>query len=246
MKVLDRIHRLLAEGKAHMTLIDPDRQSPETSGRLAAQASEAGTDVVMVGGSTGVTQEKTDATILAIKRGCSVPVILFPVGAGSLSPYADAVYFMSLLNSRTTRWIVGEQRRGVRAIRSWGLEAIPMAYLIVEPGMRAGEVGEADPIPRDRPEEAVAWALTGEFLGMRLVYLEAGSGAPEPVPEPMIRAVKDALRVPLVVGGGIRTADVARRVSQAGADIVVTGTVVEREGAGSTLKEIVQAVKAAT
>lgn len=227
-----------------MTLIDPDRQSPEESGQLAGRASEAGTDMVMVGGSTGVTQEKTDATVLAIKRECSVPVILFPAGTGSLSRHADAVYFMSLLNSRTTRWIVGEQRRGVRAIRSWGLEAIPMAYLVVDPGMRAGEIGEADAIPRDRPDEAVSWAWTGEALGMRLVYLEAGSGAPEPVPEAMIRAVKDAIEIPLLVGGGIRTAEAARRVSRAGADIVVTGTIVERTNADSTLREIVEAIKA--
>ena len=177
--------------------------------------------------------------------GCSVPVILFPAGAAHLSRHADAVFFMILLNSRSTRLIVGEQRKAVRAVRAWGLEPIPMGYLIVEPGMRAGEMGEADPIPRARPDEAVDWALTAEYLGMRLVYLEAGSGAPEPVPPAMVKAVKAAITVPLLAGGGIRTPAAARSMARAGADILVTGTIVERTKGPAALKDIIAAVKKA-
>jgi phosphoglycerol geranylgeranyltransferase len=241
VKVLDYILDRIGSEKVHMTLVDPDKQPPIAAGELAGLAADSGTDAIMVGGSTGVTQVKVDDTVRAIKADCSVPVILFPAGASHLSRHADALYFMSLLNSRSTRLIVGEQRRAVRAVRAWGLEAIPMAYLIVEPGMRAGEMGEADPIPRAKPEEAVDWALTAQFLGMRLVYLESGSGAPEPAPVPMIRAVKDALDIPLIVGGGIRTPALAARVAKAGADILVTGTVVEQ--ATDVLREIIAAVK---
>jgi phosphoglycerol geranylgeranyltransferase len=170
-------------------------------------------------------------------------VILFPAGASGLSRHADAVYFMSLLNSRSTRLIVGEQRRAARTIKSWGLEPIPMAYLIVEPGMRAGQVGEADPISRSRPEDAVEWALAAQFMGMRLVYLEAGSGAPTPAPPAVIRAVKAAIDIPLIVGGGIRTPAAAAAVAKAGADILVTGTVVEQMKSAATLRDIVAAVK---
>ena len=139
---------------------------------------------------------------------------------------------------------MGEQRRAAPLVKKWGLEAIPMAYLVVEPGMRAGEVGQADPIPRSRPQDAVEYALAAQMLGMKLVYLAAGSGAPEPVPAPMIRAVREALEIPLIVGGGIRTADAAGTVARAGADIVVTGTIVERAKDGETLRRIIAAVKA--
>ena len=243
MNVLDHILERVARGKVHMTLIDPDKQSAAEAAGLAGIATDAGTDAIMVGGSTGVTQEKVDGTVRAIKATSKVPVILFPGGAASLSRHADAVYFMSLLNSRSIRLIVGEQRKAVRAIRAWGLEPIPMAYLIVEPGMRAGQIGEAEPIPRSRPEEAVEWALTAQYLGMRLVYLEAGSGAPEPPPPGMVRAVKDAIRIPLIVGGGIRTPAAAAAVAEAGADILVTGTVVEQTRDATALRDIVAAVK---
>jgi len=230
--------------RLHMTLLDPDKQSSEEAGRLAAGAATSGSDAIMIGGSTGVTQEKVDATVLAIKSAVSIPTILFPASAANLSRHADALYFMSLLNSRDPRLIVGEQRRAAPLVKTWGLETIPMAYLVVEPGMRAGEVGRADPIPRSRPEVAVEYALAAQMLGMRLVYLEAGSGAPEPVPAAMIRAVRDAIDIPLVVGGGIRSAEAAGAVARAGADVVVTGTVVEREKDGEALRRIIEAVKA--
>jgi phosphoglycerol geranylgeranyltransferase len=231
-------------GRLHMTLLDPDKQTAGEAGRIAAGAAKSGTDAIMIGGSTGVTQEKVDATILAIKAAAKVPTILFPASAANLSRHADALYFMSLLNSRDPRLIVGEQRRAAPLVKKWGLETIPMAYLVVEPGMRAGEVGRADPIPRSEPETAVGYALAAQMLGMKLVYLEAGSGAPEPVPASMIRAVRKTLEIPLIVGGGIRTADAAGTVARAGADIVVTGTIVERAKDGDTLRRIIAAVKA--
>ena len=227
-----------------MTLLDPDKQSADEAGRIAAGAAKSGTDAIMIGGSTGVTQEKVDATVLAIKAAAKVPTILFPASAANLSRHADAVYFMSLLNSRDPRLIVGEQRRAAPVVKRWGLETIPMAYLVVEPGMRAGEVGRADPIPRSKPEVAVEYALAAQMLGMKFVYLEAGSGAPEPVPSAMIRAVRAAIDIPLVVGGGIRSAQAAGAVARAGADIVVTGTIVERAKDGDALRRIIEAVKA--
>ncbi len=244
MTVYESLLRRRAKARLHMTLLDPDKQSAEDAGRIAAAAAKSGTDAIMVGGSTGVTQEKVDATVLAIKAAAKVPAILFPASAANLSRHADALYFMSLLNSRDPRLIVGEQRRAAPVVKAWGLETIPMAYLVVEPGMRAGEVGRADPIPRSKPEVAVEYALAAQMLGMKLVYLEAGSGAPDPVPSPMIRAVRAALDIPLVVGGGIRTAEAAGTVARSGADIVVTGTIVERAQDGDTLRRIIEAVKA--
>ncbi len=245
MKVYDYIRDRRAKVRLHMALLDPDKQTPEEAGRLAKDATKAGTDAIMVGGSTGVTQDLVDATVLAIKKASKVPVVLFPASAGNLSRHADALYFMSLLNSKDARFIVGEQRRAAKAIRGWGLETISMAYLVVAPGMRAGVVGRAEPIPRDEPGLAADYALAAEMFGMQLVYLEAGSGAPDPVPPAMVRAVRDAIRVPLVVGGGIRTATQAGAIARAGADVVVTGTIVEVARDEGTLRKIVEAVKAA-
>ncbi|HYM41074.1 MAG TPA: geranylgeranylglyceryl/heptaprenylglyceryl phosphate synthase [Thermoplasmata archaeon] len=244
MTVYESLLERRVQARLHMTLLDPDKQSADEAGRIAGGAARSGTDAIMIGGSTGVTQEKVDATVLAIKAAAHVPTILFPASAANLSRHADALYFMSLLNSRDPRLTVGEQRRAAPVVKKWGLETIPMAYLVVEPGMRAGEVGRADPIPRSEPQVAVEYALAAQMLGMKLVYLEAGSGAPEPVPAAMIRAVREALDIPLVVGGGIRTAEAAGTVARAGADIVVTGTVVERSKDGETLRRIIEAVKA--
>ncbi len=244
MNVYESILERRRTARLHMTLLDPDKQTAEEAATLAAEARDAGTDAIMVGGSTGVTQDKVDNTVLAIKAAAKVPVILFPASARNLSPHADALYFMSLLNSRDPRLIVGEQRLAAPVVKAWGLETIPMAYLVVEPGMRAGEIGNAELIPRKTPFIATQYAIAAQMMGMKLVYLEAGSGAPDPVPVRIVRAVRDAIEVPIVVGGGIRTPEAAGAVAAAGADIVVTGTIVEVAREGDALRRIVAAVKA--
>lgn len=243
MKVLSQIGRKLKDGKLHMTLLDPDKGSSQEIADRAATASDLGTDAIMVGGSTGISQDLLDEAIQAIKRRTTLPVILFPAHAASLSRYADAIYFMSLLNSKDVQHVVREQHQASEAIKAMGLETISMGYVVVDPGMKVGEVGRADLIPRDDPEEAVRYALTAEFFGMDLFYLEAGSGAPSPVPTDIIKAVKRASALPIIVGGGIRTPKSAKRVAEAGADIVVTGTVVERENGKEALKAVIDAVK---
>ncbi len=244
MNVYESILERRKKGPLHMTLLDPDKQAPAEAAALSFEAAAAGTDAIMIGGSTGVTQNKVDATVLAIKEAAKVPVILFPASAANLSPHADALYFMSLLNSRDPRLIIGEQRLAAPVVRAWGLETIPMAYLVVEPGMRAGEVGDAELISRKNPTVAVQYALAAQLLGMKLVYLEAGSGAPEPVPDRLIRAVREAIEIPVVVGGGIRTPEAAKAATHAGADIVVTGTIVEVAREGDALRRIIETVKA--
>src|SRR6266480_2750913 len=244
VNVYESILERRRKGPLHMTLLDPDKQAPAEAAALSSEAAAVGTDAIMVGGSTGVTQNQVDATVLAIKEAAKVPVILFPASAANLSPQADALYFMSLLNSRDPRLIIGEQRLAAPVVRAWGLETIPMAYLVVEPGMRAGEVGDAELISRKNPTVAVQYALAAQLLGMKLVYLEAGSGAPEPVPDRLIHAVREAIEIPLVVGGGIRTPGAAKAAIRAGADIVVTGTIVEVAREGDALRRIIETVKA--
>lgn len=226
----------------HMTLIDPEKQSPEGSAEIARKAGKLGTDAVMVGGSTGVTQENLDGAVDQIKKAVRLPVIYFPSGANAIARHCDAVYFMSMLNSRNIKNVTGEHSRGAPVIRKLGLETLSMGYVIVAPGMKVGEVGEADLIQRDDIPRAVGYALAAEMFGMDLFYLEAGSGAPAPVPAEMVKAVRESVEMPIVVGGGITEADHASALVKAGADIVVTGTLVENGAFESKLKKIVTAV----
>jgi phosphoglycerol geranylgeranyltransferase len=244
MKVWDYLAERLKRGeKLHMTLLDPEKISPRRAGELARIVERVGSCAIMVGGSTGDSL-KIDETVKEIKIRSSLPVILFPSSASFLSRYADAVYFMSLLNSKSIRYLTGEQLKGVPYIRRYGIEPIPMGYIIVGPGEKVGEVGRVKLIPRNRVREAASYGLLAQYMGMRLVYLEAGSGAREPVPWDMIREVKKNIDIPLVVGGGIRSPPVAQEVVGAGADIVVTGELVEKvENVEEVLGEIIEAIK---
>ncbi|MEW5937252.1 MAG: geranylgeranylglyceryl/heptaprenylglyceryl phosphate synthase [Candidatus Thermoplasmatota archaeon] len=244
MKLLNKIMQHLAEERMHMTLLDPEKQGSDDTGEMALRAARSGTDAIMIGGSTGVTQERLDRAIAAIRARVELPVILFPRGAGALSSKADGVYFMSLLNSRSRRFLIGEQVRGAPVVRALGIEPLPLGYIVVEPGMKVGDVGMADPLRRNDLDAAVAYALCAQYLGMRFVYLEAGSGAPEPVPAEMVSAVKEAIEVPLIVGGGVRMPEQARKLAHAGADILVTGTLVET-GSSAELKRVIRAFKSA-
>lgn len=243
MSVKRYIMKKLEDGAMHMTLIDPASQEPERAGAIASVAVEMGTGAIMVGGSTGVTQENLDATVLAIKKMTKVPVIYFPSGAHAISRHCDAMYFMSMLNSRNIRHVIGEQVVGAPVVKKLGLETIGMGYVIVEPGMKVGEVGEAQLIRRDEIHKAIAYGLAAEYLGMDMFYLEAGSGAPEPVPAEMVRATKANLSIPLIVGGGIRKGEQAREMMRAGADIIVTGTVVENGEFERRLRQIIEAIR---
>jgi phosphoglycerol geranylgeranyltransferase len=244
MKVAEYIkERLAKHGPLHMTLIDPAKQKPARAAEIAALAESLGSDAVMVGGSTDVNQDNLDKTTLAIKQVCAIPVIYFPSGAHAITRHSDAIYFMSMLNSRNLRMVIREQVLAAPIVMKLGIEPISMGYVIVEPGMKVGEIGEAEVVKRNDTACAVAYCLAAQFMGMALVYLEAGSGAPEPVPAAMVSEVKKLVRIPLVVGGGIRDATQARELKVAGADIIVTGTVVENGGFRTRLESIIRAIK---
>jgi len=244
MKVIEYLHSKLRLEKLHMTLIDPEKQGPEECGDIANAAYRAGTDAIMVGGSTGISYDNLDESITAMITKVPIPIIQFPSHSEALSPNADAIYFMSLLNSKDTRYIIGEQANAAPYLRNMDVETISMGYVIVEPGMKVAEMGGAEPLKREALESAVGFGLAAEFLGMELFYLEAGSGAPEPVPANMVSAVANKLSIPLIVGGGIREPEAAQKIAAAGADILVTGTVVEENhDVEYVLREIVKAIK---
>ncbi len=244
LRVWDYFNAKLTQERLHLTLLDPNKQSAKAAAEMAGQASDAGTDGIMIGGSTGISREAFDQTICAIKDQISLPVIIFPTNANSLSENADAVFFMSLLNSKNIKFITREQFHGARFVKQTGLETISMGYIVVSPGMMVGKVGEAELVEREDLETAVNYSLIAQYFGMKLVYLEAGSGAPEPVPSQMIKTVKGSIDIPLVVGGGIRRPDVAVEVAKSGADIIVTGTVVEDSAnIRTTLEELIHSIK---
>jgi phosphoglycerol geranylgeranyltransferase len=242
MNVESYLSKRLKEKKLHLTLIDPEEQNPAKAVEIAKNAIAGGTDGIMLGGSTTDSIE-LDLTAKALQESVDVPIILFPGNISGVSKYADAIFFMSLLNSNNPYWIIGAPALGAPLIKKLGIETIPMGYLVVEPGGTVGWVGDAKLIPRAKPDIAMAYSMAAEFLGMKLLYLEAGSGADQSVPEEMIAKVKKATDLILIVGGGIRDGETARKIAEAGADIIVTGTVVENNSkVEDKIKELVDGI----
>lgn len=212
-----------------MTLLDPEKKSGYDCAVIARDAEAGGTAAIMVGGSTVASGVEMEDVVKRIKANVRIPVIIFPNNIASITGAADAMWFMSLLNSANTYYLIDSQAIGAPMVKKLGLETMPMGYIIVGYGGAAGYVGQARVIPYDRPELAVAYASAAELLGMRYIYLEAGSGAPQPVSPIMISAVSKYCKSTLVVGGGIRDAKAAIAAKIAGAQIIVTGTLVEEE-----------------
>jgi len=235
--------KIKSEGTIHITLIDPEKVTPPQASKIAGKARLSGTSAIMIGGSTFFSVTHLDDVVKAVKRAVKIPIILFPNNVTGISRYADAIWFMSLLNSADPYFLIGAQVLGAPIIKKARLEPIPMGYIIVGEGGAAGVVGKAIPISYDKPELAVAHALAGQFLGMRFIYLEAGSGAKKPVPPEMIRAVKNSINVPLIVGGGIRSRSQALIAASVGADIIVTGNIIEDAGVKNKVAEIVEGIR---
>ena len=225
------LRRVREEGFAHISLLDPENFSAQEVRTVAREVEEAGSDAIMVGGSTAADSFMLRDLIDSIKSSSNLPVILFPNNVSSVVPNADAIWFMSLLNSTNPYYIVGAQALAAPLIKKYSIEAIPMAYLIIGEGKAAGFVGDVKPFPRDKPSLVAAFSLAAELLGFRFVYLEAGSGAESPVPTEMVRVVRNTTeKVHLIVGGGIREGSQIAELVKAGAEIIVTGTLIELSG----------------
>ncbi|MGC8495839.1 MAG: geranylgeranylglyceryl/heptaprenylglyceryl phosphate synthase [Candidatus Micrarchaeia archaeon] len=227
------IHETLeSKGAMLFSLIDPvDYKSKEEIIKTVKNLVEGGTDAVLIGGSTEVQGEMLDQVSKEIKDFIDVPLILFPGNISSVTRYADAIYFMSLLNARNPYWIIQAQMLSGVTIKKFGIEPLPVGYIVVAPGGTVGWVGDANLIPREKPKLAASLALAGEFLGNRIIITDTGSNPrlqhSGPVPPEMIRMVKSAITVPYVVAGGILTTTDLKRTYQSGADIAQIGTAFE-------------------
>jgi phosphoglycerol geranylgeranyltransferase len=230
------LRNIKKHGCIHLALIDPEKTGTHLR-NTCLKLEQLGTTAIMVGGSTVASSQELDASITQIKSACSLPTILFPNGISGISRFADAIFFMSLLNSSQTHYITGAQAMGAPLVRRFKLEPIPLGYVLVGDSTTAvSSIGKADLIPYSKPDTAASYALAAQFLGMRFVYLEAGSGAGKPVEAAMVKAVSSQIEIPLIVGGGIRTPEKAQEIAKAGASIIVTGTVLEREGASQVAR----------
>ncbi|BCU67286.1 geranylgeranylglyceryl/heptaprenylglyceryl phosphate synthase [Sulfolobales archaeon HS-7] len=226
-KVEKYLEKLRSEGESiHFSLIDPEKL-PHDLEKVAKQLYNSGTSAFLVGGTLGVTHEIFQY-VLDVLGDFDIPKIIFPSNTNLVDSKADAILFMSLLNSDDLYFVVGAQVYSSLMVKKLGLEALPTAYLIIGNGGTASHIGKARPIPFDNYVLASAYASAAELLGMRYIYLEAGSGSPETVRPEMIKSIKSVVpNAYLIVGGGIRSEDKAISVTEAGADIIVTGNLIE-------------------
>ncbi len=240
-----KVHRYIVDKiesgeKLHFTLIDPDK-GVERVEEISEEMASAGTDAFLVGGSLAVTPEEAFIVAKTLKKH-GLPVIVFPGNINCLTREADAVLYMILLNTHDPYYLFGAQLAAAPIIRKYGLETLPTGYLVVYPGTAVAHVGRVIPIPENKPEITAAYAMACEMLGLKYIYLEAGSGSVKPIPTSFVRAVKSCTdNLIVITGGGIRDPETARKLVSAGADIIVTGTVVEESIEKAT--RIIKAIK---
>ncbi len=223
---------LKSEIKKHGTICLPliDSENSTDAAFIAKKVEEMGASGVLVGGSSAIDQLELAQVVSEIKKTIKIPVILFPGNVTGVSPRADAILFSSLLNSEDPYFITGAQALGALAVKKYGIEPLPTAYVIIGEGTAAWFVGRAKGIPFHKPGMAVMYSLAAQYMGMRFLYLEAGSGAAQNVPPEMVAAVRKQYEGFLIVGGGIKNPETAGMIAKAGADAIVVGTMIEKDG----------------
>lgn len=231
-------------GAGFFALLDPDRQDKDDTVRRAALCAENGVDALLVGGSFLISTN-FEGMVRAVKRAVGdVPVLIFPGDTTQVSAAADAILFLSMISGRNPELLIGQQVKAAPAIKAHGLEPIATGYMLVASGVQTTVeyVSHTKPIPRHKPEIAMAHALAAQYLGMSWAYLDAGSGADQMVPEEMVQAVKGYVSIPLIVGGGIRSPESARTRVEAGADFIVVGTAFEKSAERNQIRAFADAI----
>lgn len=244
MSVSEYLKKIRIEkGAGYFLLIDPDRLRVNDAIKLVEKAGHQGVDLVLVGSSILI-NSGFDKFIKEIKAAASIPIVIFPGSAMQISQYADALLFLSLISGRNANHLIGQQVGAAPIIKHLNLETISTGYMLIESGnyTSAEFMSNTRPIPRGKSDIAKATALAAQYLGMQMVYLEAGSGAKFPVETQMIRAVANYVDIPIIVGGGIRTPEQAMERVEAGASFIVTGNFFEKSENHSLLGEFADAI----
>jgi phosphoglycerol geranylgeranyltransferase len=232
------------KGALLFVLIDSEVSKIKESIKLAREVEKIGASAILVGGSSAVDQLEMAQVVKSLKKSIKIPIILFPGNVTGVVPSADAILFSSLMNSENPYYITQAQALGAPNVLKFGLEPLPTAYIIIGEGTTAWFVGAAKGIPFDKPNIAAAYCLAAQFLGMRFVYLEAGSGAKESVRPQMVATVRKLFKGFIIAGGGIRDSKTATELVKAGADALVIGTMLEKEkGSLKKLGEIANSIK---
>jgi phosphoglycerol geranylgeranyltransferase len=227
--------------KSFAVLVDPDKVNDHNMEQLVQLSVAAGVDYFLVGGSL-VISNYLDECVQAIKQNCSIPVILFPGSPSQVSKYADALLYLSLISGRNAELLIGQHVISAPVVKQSGLEIMSTGYMVIDGGAptTVSYISNATPIPADKNEIAMCTAMAGEMLGMKLIYMDAGSGAKRPITEGMIQKVSQIINVPLIIGGGIIEPEKAYLNCKAGADVIVVGNAIEKDA--SLIKEMAAAV----
>jgi putative glycerol-1-phosphate prenyltransferase len=241
-----KLYHQLTERKSHgrksfTVLIDPDRVDTPKIEQLVGLSVEANVDYFFLGGSL-VISNNLDECIQQIKASCDIPVILFPGAPSQVSKYADALLYLSLISGRNPELLIGQHVISAPFVKQSGLEIMPTGYMVIDGGAptTVSYISNAAPIPSDKNEIAMCTAMAGEMLGMKVIYMDAGSGAKRPIPESMIEKVAAHIEAPLIVGGGITDPEKTYRNCKAGADVIVIGNAIEKDT--SLIKEMSDAI----
>jgi putative glycerol-1-phosphate prenyltransferase len=233
--MLNRIYTSLTERKrlgkkSFAVLIDPDKVNDEQTERLVELAVTAKVDYLFVGGSL-VISNYLDECVQIIKRSCKIPVILFPGSPSQISKYADSLLYLSLISGRNPELLIGQHVVSAPVVKQSGLEIMSTGYMVIDGGAptTVSYISNAAPLPADKNEIAMCTAMAGEMLGMKLIYMDSGSGAKRPITESMIEKVSGCISVPLIIGGGITDPEKAYLNCKAGADVIVVGNAIEKD-----------------
>lgn len=244
MKTYERLMAIRKErGAGYFVLLDPDKVNEGQLPSFVKEATEAGVDAFLIGGSL-LLRNDLEKQIQSIKENTNAPVLIFPGSLMQVSSAADAILFLVLISGRNPEHLIGNQVIAAPIIRRCGLEPISTGYMLIEAGTTTSAefMSNTKPIPRDKPDIALAHVLAAEIIGMKMVYLDAGSGAQVSVPEEMLKTITRHSHLPVVVGGGIKTPEEARRKVEAGASFIVTGTATEANHHRSFIREFAEAV----
>jgi len=233
--------RKRAGKKSFAVLIDPDKVNDQTVAELIELSVSSKVDYFFVGGSL-VVSNYLDQCLQLIKKSCSIPTVLFPGSPSQVSKYADALLYLSLISGRNAELLIGQHVVSAPMLKKSGLEVMSTGYMVVDGGAQTtvSYISNSSPLPSDKSEIAVCTALAGEMLGMKLIYMDAGSGAKNPISETMITKVAQSISVPLIVGGGIVDPEKAYLNCKAGADVIVVGNAIEKDS--SLIREMAAAV----
>jgi phosphoglycerol geranylgeranyltransferase len=237
------LNTIQSKGAAYLILLDPDNLPLSKVASFIRHCEKSGVDGFLIGGSL-MTSGDLDSFLETVKVETSLPLIIFPGSINQISSVADAILFLSVISGRNPEHLIGKHVTASSLIKRAKIEPISTGYILVESGVTTTAIYMSGslPVPRNKPEIAAATALAGEYLGMKFIYLEAGSGAQDSVSDEMVKAVSKECSVPIIVGGGIRTPQVARKKVENGASIIVTGNFFEDENNWHLIKDFASAV----